>query len=282
MLTSPQVLNLPSPDKSAPVGPGTDATFLDEFWMIVSTPENIPVPRFTLFDTSIPRNHPAASRQFCVPSKYCNWSLFVHIDSDRCLGTPDRDRPLTTDPTQAVFVVELVSNRGPRVLLIVRVQTLIEHVRSATADARACVFWDVWGSGAVVLGASPSDDGVNGRPPPLVHGARMIAVQRSTPGFGYYHNLCTFDFTRRGWSVIPLCDDGSGFGTERRVTFKEGRSLLLQGNEEMDEWKFDSLSGGRIMYVVSCFCRLKVVGILTPGKDYRSNSGTMLYVWELV
>ena len=233
-------------------------TFLDEFWMIVSTPENTPVPEFALFHTGAPQNHPAASRQFRVPLKYRDWSLFVHVDSDRCLGALDRDRPLTTDPTQAVFVAELVGSRGPRVLLIVRMQTLIEHVRSASADA--CVPWDVWGSGAVVLGAS-SSDGAYGYPLPLVHGTRVIAVQRSTSISGpdvYHHNLRTFDFSQWGWSVLPLCDEGSG--TERRVAFRDGRSLLLQGNEDMDEWKFHSLSDGRIMYLVSRFRHWKIVG----------------------
>ena len=279
LLTSPQVFDLPSTDEDASIGRGIDVVFLDEFWMIVSTPANAPVPEFTLFDTVAPRNHPAASRQFRVPSRYRDCTTFVHVDCDRCLGVPDRDRYLTVDPTQAIFVAELVSSRGPRVLLIVRMQTLFEHVRSATTDA--CVPWDVWGSGAVVL-ETPPRDGANCRPHPLVHGAHMIAVQRSTiPGAdGSHHSIYTSNFSRRGWSVLPLCKEGSG--VERRVAFKDGQSILLQENEEVDEWKFDSPSNGKIMYLVSRFRHCKSGGTLTPGKDDHSNSGTTLYVWELV
>ena len=97
-------------------------------------------------------------------------------------------------------------------------------------------------------------------PYPLVHGTRMIVVKRSTtPDIeGYHHRLHTFDFSLRGWSVLPPCDD-DGDGVGRRAEFTDGRSLLLQGDQEMDEWRFDSLGDGRFMYLVSRPRRQKVV-----------------------
>ena len=165
--------------------------------------------------------------------------------------------PYTADPTQAVFVVKLVSRQGVRALLIVRIQPLIERLHSMSTDA--CVHWEVWGSDAVVMGVSRRD-GSNGGPYPLVCGARVIIVKRTTtPAIdGRHHNLCTFDFSRRGWNILPLRDEGDG--VERRVGFKDGRNILLQGNRDMDEWGFSSLGDGRFMYLVSHFRCQRVVG----------------------
>ena len=137
------MLDLPSMDGSSVVGRNASATFLDEFRMMVLTPQSTPdVPEFTVFDTLVSRSHQANSRRFCGPPRYRGWLPSVHVDSDRCLGTLDWDRPFTTDPTQAVLVVKLVGPNGSKVLLVVRIQTLIEHLRSTTD---ACVPWDVWG-----------------------------------------------------------------------------------------------------------------------------------------
>ena len=223
--------------------------------MIVLTPESTPL-EFALFDTFLPHNHPAASRRFRLPRRCHDWDLAVHVDVDRCLGMLDRDRPLTADPTQAVFVVELGSRQGVRVLLIVRVQALDEYVRSASTDG--CVDWDEWGRGAVVMGDSRGGD-ADGCPHPFVHGTHVVAVTKYyIHGVDGHHNLSTFDFSRRGWSTLPVCDEG--FGAERRVTVKDGQYLSLQGDQVMDEWAFDSLGGGRLVYLVSRFRYRKVVG----------------------
>ena len=230
---------------STPVTDGTRVIFLDEYRiMVLISRSTIDVPEFALFDTSVPRGHPVSSKRFRAPPSYRGWYPTLFVDSDRISGTLDQDRPLA-DPTQAVFVIKLISPQHTlRVLLIVRTQTLIEHMRSASADT--CVPWDVWGRGTVVMKVPPRDG-----PYPLVHGTRMIVVRKSaTPGIeGYHHHLHTFDFSRRGWSVLPLCDDGDGVG--RRAAFEDGRNLLLQGDQKMVEWRFQSLGDGRFIYLVS-------------------------------
>lgn len=246
------MLDFPSADESPSVGQYAEVFFLNEFWMIVSIPGNAPVPGFTLFNTLVPRNHPAASRRFRLPPRHRDWSLTVHVDGDRRLGMLGQDRLFTTDPTQAVLVMDVFSHPGPRVWFIVQIKTLIEHVCSISADAY--VPWDVWGRDTVVMGGSSRGDGSSH---PLVHGTHVIAVQRSTGVDGYHHNLCTFDFSRRGWSTQPLSDEGDG--VERKAAFENGRDIPLQGHEGVNEWEFDSLGDGRIVYVVSRFRCLKVV-----------------------
>ena len=73
----------------------------------------------------------------------------MFVDGDWFLGTLNRDRPLTTDPAQAVFVLRLFGRQGLCILLIVWIQTLIEHVRSASTDT--CVPWDEWGRDVAVM-----------------------------------------------------------------------------------------------------------------------------------
>jgi len=245
------VLSLPS--GNTPVTGATGVTFIDEFRMMVWVPRGtLDVPEFTLFDTLVPRGHQVNSRRFRVPLGYDNCSPTVFPDGDQCFGTPDLGRPLTTDPTQAVFVVKLATPRGARALLIVRIHTLIEYVRSTSADA--CVPWDEWGRGAAVMDIS-QHYGASDGPYPLVHGARMIVVKKSTiRGIdGHHHNLYAFDFSQRSWSTLPLRDGGDG--VERRVAFNHGRNLMLRGDDEMSERGFDSLGNGRFMYLVSpCYC----------------------------
>ena len=234
----------------------TSVTFLDEFRMMVLTPPINPhdVLEFTLFDTLAPRGHPVNSRRFLLPPSYHDWTPSIHVDSGRCLGTLDRDEPLPTGPTQAVLVVRLVGHSRPRVLLIVRIQTLIEHVRSTGTDA--CVPWDVWGRGAAVMEVLMHG---YGGPHPLVQGVRVTIVRMCTkmyftPGVEENHrhpHLCTFDLSQRGWSVLPRWgEDGR---TEQRVLFETGRKLFLQGGEGMVEWGFDPLGDGKFMYLVSSF-----------------------------
>jgi len=245
------------------VGRKTHVTFLDEFRMMVLTPQIAPdVLEFILFDTLVPRGHPVISRRFCLPSRYRDWFPSVHVDGDRCLGTPDRDRPLIADPTQAVLVVKL-DNNGPCVLLVVRIQTLIEHVRSTGADT--CVPWDVWGRGAGVMHV-PMYGRASGGPYPLVQGVRMLLVKHcTTPGCGNHDHLhlCTFDLSRRGRSILPLWDGGGG--TERRVSFEDRQNSLLHEDERMVAWWFDAVGDGKLTYLVSRFRRWK--------------SGTRLMLW---
>jgi len=244
------MLSLPSTNGN------TSITFVDEFRMMVLTTKSTQdVPEFTLFDTLVPRGHPVNSRRFCVPSKYHNWIPSMYVDNDRCLGTLDRDRPLITDPTQAVLVVKLVKPRMSPVLVIVRIQTLIEHVCSTSTDTcDTCVPWDVWGRSAAVMEVQ-THGSAHGGPYPLVQGAHVLLVKMhttsSTDGSSRNHYLHTFDLSLRGCSLLPLW--GEGDGTERRVLFEDGQKFLLQGAGWMLEWGFNPLGDGKFMYLVSLF-----------------------------
>jgi len=149
----------------------TGVTFLDEFLLMAYDQA---VPELTLFDTHVPPGHPVNSRRFRISVGYRNWDPFVHVDSDRCLGTLDRDRPLVIDPAQAVFVVMLVSPHGRRIFLTVRIQVLIEHMNSMNSDA--CVPWGVWGRrGVAVMEVPISCSG--GCRYLLVQGVRVILAK---------------------------------------------------------------------------------------------------------
>ena len=230
----------------------TRVAFLDEFRVMVFAPD---VPEFTLFDTHVPPGHPVNSRRFRIPLRYHDWFPYVHVDSDGCLGTLDRDRPLTTDPAQAVLVVKLVSPQGRHVLLTVRIETLIEHVCSMNPDA--CVPWGVWGRGVAVV-EIPSLCSGNYRYL-SVHGVRLIlAGMRTLPGaHGHHPHLRIFDFSQWGWSTLPPWQEIDE--AERRVPFEDGQDFLLGGNDDsgMAEWGFNKLGDETFMYLVSHFRRWK-------------------------
>jgi len=272
-----QVLNHISPKNRRASGrENITITFLDEFRIILLTPATPPVPEFTVFDTLVPPGHQVRSRRFCVPTGYRDWYPVLHADGDRCLGT--LGRPLTTDPAQAVLVIKLVSPDGPRVLLIVRIQTLIECVHSTSPDT--CAPWEEWGRGAAVMEVPECASAYEG-PFPLIQGVR-VTWANSTPGVDglYLPHLCSFDLSRRSWSTLPLRDEGNG--TERRVAFEDGRRVSLQGNEGMIESRFDPLGDGKFMHLVSRSPRWKHGGMLMLGEESYSGSAAVLHVWELV
>ena len=208
--------------------------------MMVSTLGSPNVPELTLFNTLVPSTHPENSQRFRVPQRYHRWWTSVFVESDKCFGTLDRDRLFVTDPTHAILVVQQVSNHGERVLIIVRIQTFIEHLCSVNTDA--CTSWDEWKGGVVIMKVT-RPGGSDRVPHPLVQGARVILVKRRAgPGNNNNFYLCTFDFSRRGCSILPLLDEVDG--TERRALFEDGRDFSLQENERMSEWGFNSLGNG--------------------------------------
>ena len=215
---------------------------------MVLTPKITPVPEFTLFNTLVPYASPGNLQRFRLPPRYHDWFPHIHVDSDRCLGTLDRDGPLTTDPARAVFVIRLVSPDGLRDLLIVRIQTLFEHPHSMDGDG--CIPWDSWGRSVAVMEV-PERVVPNEGPYPLVQGLRVNFVwARPTIGVdGTRLHLYTFDFGRRGWSVLPLLEEG--YRVERRVSFEDGRHILFQGGDGMPEPWFDSLGDAKFIYTVS-------------------------------
>jgi len=262
-LTLPlQMLNLSSTNRYPLSGGNATVTFLDEFRMMVLTHGTSSVPEFTIFDTFVPRNHPVRSRRFCVPQRYRDWIPVLHVDGDRCLGS--LDRPLMTDPTQAILVITLVSPNGPRVFLIVRIQTLIKCVYSTNPDT--CVPWEEWGRGGAVMELLDSTSAYKG-PYLSIQGVRAICVNATLGVDGLPRpqlQLHTFDLSRRGWSTLPLWDEGDE--TVRKVLFEDGRQFFLQGGGRIAESRFDPLRDGEFMYLVSRFHRWGGDGMLTPGK----------------
>ena len=226
----------------------THITFLDEFRMMVLTPQSTPVPVFFLFNTLVPYGDPGNLRRFRLPPRYHGWFPHIHVDSDRCLGTPDQDGPFTTDPARAVFVIRLASPDGPRNFLIVRIQTLFGHAHSMDVDGY--IPWDRWGKSVAVIEV-PQRVIASSGPYPLVQGLRVNLVwTRTVSGVdGTRPHLYIFDFSRRGWSDPPLLGDRDG--VERRVSLKDGRLISLEGDGSMRESWFYSLGNTRFMYKVS-------------------------------
>jgi len=234
-------------------------TFLDEFRIVFLTPDTPPVPEFTVFDTLVPRNHQARSRRFCVPARYRGWLPALYLDGDRCLGT--LDRPLTTDPAQAILVIKLISPDGSRVLLVVRIQTLIDLcVHSMNPDT--CVPWEEWGRGAAVV-EIPRCAGAYKGPFLFIQGVHVTWVNATLVADDLYLPiLYSYDLSRRGWSILPFRDEGDG--TERRVSFENRREISLQENDEMAEYRFHPLREGQFMYLVSRSRRWESGGMLIP------------------
>ena len=262
-LTLPlQMLNLSSTNRYPLSGGNATVTFLDEFRMMVLTHGTSSVPEFTIFDTLGPSNHQVRSRRFCVPQRYHDWIPALHVDGDRCLGS--LDRPLMTDPAQAVLVITLVSPDGPRVLLIVRVRTLIECVHSMSPDT--CLPWEEWGRGGAVMELLDCTSGYKG-PYLSIQGVRVTCVNATLGVNGLpppQLQMHTFDLSRRSWSTLQLWDEGNGTG--RKVLFEDGRQFLLQGGRRIVESQFDSLRDGEFMYLVSRSHRCGNDGTLTSGK----------------
>lgn len=113
----------------------------------------------TMRDTLVPRDQ----------WTHDDWFPSVHVDSDRCFGTLDRDGPLTTDPAWTVLAVKLLSHHGRCVLLTVRIHTFIERGCSRNPDA--CVPWDVWGMTVMEI-PTPRSGNIT-----LVQGVRVILVR---------------------------------------------------------------------------------------------------------
>lgn len=225
----------------------TWVTFLDEFRIVVLTED---VPEFTLFDTDIPPGHPVNSRRFLIPPRYRDWYPSVHLDSDRCLGTLDRDRALTTDPAQAVLVVKLINDDCRCVLFTVQIQTLIEHVCSMNPDT--CVPWNVWGRDVAVL-EIPISRGA--RPSILVQGVRVIVAKMCTLSGtnGSHPSLCIFDFSWQGWGPLSPWEETDG-GERRVLLGADQRSLLWRLSEDdsvADRFGFYTMGDGNFAYLVS-------------------------------
>jgi hypothetical protein len=125
-------------DGSGLIGLDHEPAFLNEFRIVVVTHSISPdPPELFVFNTLVPQDHPRSLQQFNLPPKYHNWYANIHLDHDRSLGTLNNDGPLMVDSTQAIVLVDMVSDLGePEVFLIVQTQFLIEHVCSVGTDVQ--------------------------------------------------------------------------------------------------------------------------------------------------
>lgn len=203
-------------------------------------------PELVVFDTLVPREHPGNLRRFRLPPKYSGRGARVDLDLDRSLGTVNRDGHLIVDPTQAVFIINLAAPivLGLQILLILRIQPMIEHARSMRADTH--IPWDEWGSGAVAMEISIE----SGRFDTIIHGTRLLMVHDTYRILaGERYRIHTFDFSRRGSAALPLSD---GDGKERAAVFKDGPSCTLKG-DGVNPWGLRSLGDSIPYSIVSLF-----------------------------
>ena len=162
--------------------------------------------------------------------------------------------------------MNLVSPLGPFVLLIMRIQTLIEHARLTSTDAY--VPWDVWGRDTVIVGGVPMLSGAHSGLCPLVQGVYVIVVGTDdTPDANASHPhliLRTFDLSRWGRSVL------GGGRAELKVLVEDGGQLSLPGVEGLIQRGFDSLGNRKFMYMVRYFRFWRICGGLMLWEELLS------------
>jgi len=246
LLTSPQVLHLPSKECARLGGPGF--LFLDEFRIVVPTAFPMDPPGLIVFNTLIPQDHPRSLRRFRLPPGLHGGLITVHVDPDGYLETPYRDVPFIADPTQTILVVQALKLRElGSVWFIVQIQDLMKNVLSTRTDV--CIPWDEWGRGAVIMEIPPHDlFSIN------VHGIHVILLHWKHQVRPTYV-IRSFDFGRRGRSALPLRDEEGGW-VGRNVSFGDGRVFTFQaaGRENTSSWSgVQSLGDGIFFLLVSHF-----------------------------
>lgn len=232
----PQVLNRSGVGNNS-IRDGSQVAFLDEFRIMVTYRDNpLVAPELLVFNTFVPQDHPGNMRRFRLPPKYRDWSTRVHLDHDRSLGAVNRDGPLITDPTQAIFVMDLSPNPPePAVLLVLRMQPLIKLTCSTRTDVQ--IPWDEWGRGSVVLEIPRTQ--THHIYLATVHGARLLAVYGAARG-DVHRSLHLFDFSWKGCAVLPPSDRNDD-GPERKAPFEHGRSCAFNRGDWVSPWGLQSL-----------------------------------------
>ena len=211
--------------------------------MVTSTKETgVKAPTLTVFNTLIPQACSGSSRRLSFLPGYSEEDVLLHVDQDRYLGTSNGGGPLITDPTQAILVVEFLGSQWGYFLLVVRVQALIESIVSTCTDGR--IPWGEWGRGAVLM-ETPR---FSRNTPIYVHGTHVMVGVPLRHGLRGRINIRTFDFGRRGRSVLPLWDEEGG-GDERRASFEDGQKFTLEGAIWWNN--IQSLSDGHLFGLVS-------------------------------
>lgn len=193
--------------------------------MITARDTDTSAPRFTVYNTLIPQDHPMSSRSFILPPQYHDRDVHIHADKDRPLGIPNSDGPLVTDPTQAILVLELLKSRHEHsILLVVRIQAFIERVCSTCTDIH--IPWDEWGKGAVVIENRPRY-----RSSIHIHGTHLVVLEMPYHrGRRGHPSVRAFDFSRSGCGALPLVGRVGG-GAERKVLFSDGSEFVLEAAE---------------------------------------------------
>jgi hypothetical protein len=246
-LNSPlQVLDLPTVEFLESIDTGV--VFLDEFRIILATCNTRTSScQLIVFNTLIPQGHPMSSQRLDLPPQYDRYgNIFVHVDKDASLGTLDRDGPIITDPTQAILVVKLAEPDYEDVLVVVRIQPLIERVCSTRTDEN--IPWDEWGRGAVILKNPELKYDLD----VYVHGTHLVLFEKSHR-FGPWGFLGfrTFDFGRRGCSALLLWEEGGR--AERMAWFWDGSRVVFKatGVRAATEWDGTGSQGNGNFFHVS-------------------------------
>ena len=187
--------------------------------MVATCATSTNAPELTVSDTHLLHNDPMISRRFSLPPRYHDKDHLMFVDQDRL----DSDGPLIADPTQAILVVEFSKIGHESILLVVRINTLIEHVCSTRTDVH--LPWDEWGRNAVIMEDLPFGSGF----PFYVHGTHLVMVL-TVPcrrGLMECHRARTFDFGRRRCGAMPFWDEEDG-GTERKASFFVGSGFVFE------------------------------------------------------
>jgi len=220
-------------------------------------------PDLTVFNTLIPQDRPTSSRKLSLPPQYHDKNVFIYVDQGKSLGTLNGDGPLITDPTQAILVVTLSKSGHQKVLLVVRINALIDHVCSTGTDVH--LPWDEWGRNAVIM--------EDRRPPgfgsPIcVHGTHlvMVSTMQYQNGLMGYHRVRTFDFGRRGCGALPFWDDKGG-GTERKALFLDGNEFEFEVAGVGSMTILRSLGNGNFFQVSCLFHSAETVPLTETWQD---------------
>ena len=261
LLTLSQVFKLSS--KLRIVDGDTRPIFLEEFRvMFFPTSRTGDYSELVFFNTLVPQYHPSNLRRLRLPQRFCRCSPFVTVDAEMPLGNPNQDGAVFTDPTQALLIASSRSCMGSNIFTALRIHALIARVFSVDGDTN--MQWDELGRDAVIMEFPENGSGL------LIQGAHAIQQKtRAVPGEKIHAHFRIFDFSRRGFSLLFQ------EGTEAKwmASSESGQGVLIEGYENVPYTSLCSLGNGTFYYLVSCLCRQKVCGTLTPSQGPTSQFG---------
>ena len=273
---SPQVLDLSFAEWSDSIIPNSPLIFLDEFRMAV-TPCGYEVAGLIVFNTLIPQGYPGYLQQLEFPTDLHIRLDHIYGDHHQHLEIQNKDKILIADPAQAVLAMEFRRPQAPPVMLVMRMQALIERMCSVRTDPH--VPWSEWGRDAVMIEVQ-IDTGY--MPSTFVHGAQVMVVQSLDLDDYQYHKVRTFDFSKR--STLPLRGEAGVIG--RRALFEDGLSSSFQsgGGLYLNVVDLFSLSDGSLFYLVSCLpqfgCKRLRLIVMLRGTRWMRMTRTTLSGWN--